>query len=120
MAGTADPLLSAHRSGLFHRLSSVNVDFVVDGSQCFEFDFQHFQRFQVKALIVNWKIFDFDIFRPTRYNAINDAYFWFYITFLCFRTIVVLFASSSINEAARKPLDYIRNVPTKFWTLDVS
>lgn len=58
--------------------------------------------------------------RPTRYNTINNVYFWFYVTFLFGRTIAVLFSSASINESAQKPLNFIRNVPTKYWTLDVS
>lgn len=59
------------------------------------------------------------IFRPNRYNGLNDAYFWFYIIFLVFRTMCVLFYSAEINEASKKPLKFIRKVPSKYWTLDV-
>jgi Trehalose receptor len=33
--------------------------------------------------------------------------------------MTVLFASANINEAAKKPLIYIQNVPSRYWTLDV-
>lgn len=41
------------------------------------------------------------------------------MVFLLFRTVSVLFSSALINEAAQKPLHYIRNVPSQYWTLDV-
>jgi hypothetical protein len=30
-----------------------------------------------------------------------------------------LFVSAEINEAAKRSMIYIRNVPSKYWTLDV-
>jgi hypothetical protein len=60
-----------------------------------------------------------EISRPNRYNLINDIYFWFYIVFLAFRTFAVLFASANMNESARKPIELIRRVPTRYWSVDV-
>lgn len=63
---------------------------------------------------------NFSFFRPNRINALSHVYFWFYIVFLLFRTMTVLFASAGLNEACKKPLHYIRNVPSRHWSLDVS
>jgi hypothetical protein len=57
--------------------------------------------------------------RPSADDIFNQSYFWFFLIFLNLRTFGGLFLSSRINEAAREPLMYIRNIPNHQWNLDV-
>lgn len=61
----------------------------------------------------------YSLFRPTRWDAISDVYFWFYLAFLGLRTGFMLYAASSINESSRMSLRYIRKFPTRNWCVDV-
>lgn len=36
------------------------------------------------------------------------------------RTLYLLYCTALINDSARKPLEVIRNIPTRYWTVDVS
>jgi Trehalose receptor len=59
-------------------------------------------------------------FRPDRLDFLDDLYFWFYLVFLTTRIFSMLFCCSGVHEAACEPIIYVRNVPTKYWTIDVS
>lgn len=121
MARTANSLLSARRLSLLCRLKNLIAGFDFDGSQHAHFDCQDFQCLQVRKRQATRQMINVNFIpRPNRYNKLNDAYFWFYVLFLSFRTLSVLFFSAAMNEASKEPLNFIRNVPSKFWTLDVS
>lgn len=57
--------------------------------------------------------------RPTRWDAISDVYFWFYLFFLALRTGFMLYVASTINDSSRISLRYIRKFPSRNWCVDV-
>ncbi|TMW41427.1 hypothetical protein DOY81_013492 [Sarcophaga bullata] len=59
-----------------------------------------------------------NIFTKLRY-PINYAYFWFSLFFLLGRTICVFMFASQIYDAAMKPLNTLKLVPTGCWTEEV-
>lgn len=60
------------------------------------------------------------IHSSNRYMALDDIYFWFYLSFLLVRVYSTLFSCASIHESATTPLDHLGNIPSHLWTLDVS
>ncbi|KAG5679797.1 hypothetical protein PVAND_009335 [Polypedilum vanderplanki] len=61
----------------------------------------------------------YSAFKPSNVDILNAVYFWFFLTFLTCRTLSVLLLSASINEAAKKPMEYIRNIPNKEWNVEL-
>jgi len=59
------------------------------------------------------------ICRPTRIDFLDTIYFWFFLAFLIVRTFLVLYLPAMINEAAYRPLIYIRQIPHDQWNSDV-
>lgn len=58
--------------------------------------------------------------RYERHNAITEVYFWFFLIYFIVRTLYMLIVISQINDTVKKPLEIIRNIPTKYWNVDVS
>ncbi|XP_070501279.1 gustatory receptor for sugar taste 64a-like [Chironomus tepperi] len=61
----------------------------------------------------------FFAFRPTRIDILDTIYFWFFVVFLITRTFLVLYLPAMINEAACRPLTYIRQIPQDKWNSDM-
>lgn len=59
-------------------------------------------------------------FRPNRFSALNHFNFWFFFIQLVTRLMGVLFTCANMNIYAKKPLDLLKSVPAKHWSLDVS
>jgi hypothetical protein len=115
-------LFPADWLGLLHRPSCFAVDSLLAGPQHAGPHREVLQCLQVSCPIINWQKpkVNTTFPRPNRITALSHGYFWFYIVFLTFRTMAVLFAAAGLNEACKKPLNYIREVPSRFWSLDVS
>lgn len=122
LAWPKSSLFSTHRLGVLHWFACFRLDSYLNGAQHAHLDCEDFQCLQVRIeqrKILRKSLRAFTC-RPNRYNLLNDAYFWFYIVFLVVRTLGVLFCSASINDTSQKPLNLIRNVPSRYWNIDVS
>ncbi|XP_035779933.1 gustatory receptor for sugar taste 64a-like, partial [Anopheles albimanus] len=49
----------------------------------------------------------------------NYVYFWYSLLLLMFRTLVMLYVSSGVYVASARPLNLLRNVPSKNWGVDL-
>lgn len=49
----------------------------------------------------------------------NLLYFWFSLTYLFARTILLSLYSSSIEDAAQSPLIHMRKIPSEIWDIEV-
>ncbi|KAL7038081.1 hypothetical protein ACKWTF_009446 [Chironomus riparius] len=61
----------------------------------------------------------FSALNPTRYYFLDDLYFWFYIFFLTLRIFSTLLSCSRIHDAATDTINYIRLIPSNYWTIDL-
>lgn len=61
----------------------------------------------------------FEGIKSTRINALDQIYFWFFVSTMITRIGGVLMTCAQLNTEALKPLDMIAKVPSKFFTLDV-
>lgn len=52
-------------------------------------------------------------------NAINAVYFWLSLAFIMSRTLAMLFCAASVNDASRRPIAVLRNVPCSAWNVEV-
>lgn len=50
---------------------------------------------------------------------VSKIYFWFSIGFLIGRTLCVIFFASGINEASKRPLAILRDLPTSSYGIEV-
>jgi len=62
----------------------------------------------------------FNALKPDRLNVLGDIYFWVYLVYLLTRSFGALFFIAGMNEAAKKPLQCIRSVPSEYWNINVS
>ncbi|XP_062557005.1 gustatory receptor for sugar taste 64b-like [Armigeres subalbatus] len=47
------------------------------------------------------------------------VYFWYSLALLIFRTLCMLYIGSGVHVASMSPLNILRNVPSKYWGLDL-
>ncbi|XP_055550377.1 gustatory receptor for sugar taste 64c-like [Wyeomyia smithii] len=47
------------------------------------------------------------------------VYFWYSLTLLIFRTVCMLYVGSGVHVASMSPLNILRNVPSKYWGIDL-
>lgn len=50
----------------------------------------------------------------------NKIFFWLSLLYMIYRTVCVLYFASNINDESRKPLVYLRGVPTAVWSVEVN
>lgn len=50
---------------------------------------------------------------------INKIYFWYSLLYLIGRTCVVFLCAGSIHDVSRRPIEYIRTVPTCEWCTEL-
>ena len=63
--------------------------------------------------------FYFTIFSPIQF-LVSRIYFWYSILFIMFRSLLTLFMAAHIHDNAKKPLTFLRAIPTKYWNIEVS
>ncbi|XP_059621800.1 gustatory receptor for sugar taste 64a-like [Phlebotomus argentipes] len=52
-------------------------------------------------------------------NTLSTVYFWFSLFFVMGRTVCVLLCAASIHDSSKTPLKTLRNVPTRFWSVEL-
>lgn len=62
--------------------------------------------------------FKFFYFRPKR-SYIESIYFWFSLSFLIWRILLVLLNASKIHDASKRPVDIIRSIPQEYYHKEV-
>ncbi|CAG9805823.1 unnamed protein product [Chironomus riparius] len=71
-----------------------------------------------KLFLIATKVFE-AIRYADRPFLINHIYFYFYLFFMVFRTLMMLSTCSNIHIEAQKPLISIRNAPVRCWGDDI-
>lgn len=61
----------------------------------------------------------YNLFRNLGGDAITTVVFWYSLIFCIGRTLMTLFASSTIHDTTRNMLALMRDVPSRSWTLEV-
>lgn len=56
--------------------------------------------------------------RPKR-NSIESIYFWFSLTFLIWRIILVMLCASKIHDESKRPIEILRNIPHEHYHKEV-
>ncbi|XP_037906237.1 gustatory receptor for sugar taste 64c-like [Hermetia illucens] len=62
------------------------------------------------------QLFNISMERP---STMDQIFSWFSLVFLISRTLAMLFFASTIHDASKEPLAILRDIPTKYWTLEV-
>jgi hypothetical protein len=63
-------------------------------------------------MLIDLKIFEFS-------RKQNNGDFWFFLMIFMIRNMFMLYTIAKMNESVKKPLEVIRNVPSRYWTIDV-
>jgi hypothetical protein len=61
----------------------------------------------------------FKAFKPNRFNVLSHVHFYFVLIILIIQLVATLFTCANMNRSALKPLELLRNVPSKYWSNDV-
>ncbi|KAG5682212.1 hypothetical protein PVAND_011578 [Polypedilum vanderplanki] len=60
----------------------------------------------------------FKAFKPNRFNLLSHIHFYFVLIILAIQLIATLFTCANMNRSALKPLETLRNIPSKYWSID--